>query len=240
MEERSQNTLGSHKGQWPASLDPTQKFSSINLPNPRPTVRARALGKNPKPGPGQGPKRASNDINGCIFFEWQNKSIESMNRMLESNEEISSMMARFEAMEKRLTEVEAIKERLTEVEVRLAILEHRNEKHRTQQISPMLARLGALEERLTEVEEHLAIERKRNLNRGEVGRGGWPGTRAVDGWSSGLQPIWGSRVKDERREGIQRGATNGRCGRDVGRPITGPSHLTVDVNRTRTSNVMDP
>ncbi|KAK1304901.1 hypothetical protein QJS10_CPB11g01211 [Acorus calamus] len=77
-------------------------------------------------------RKASNDINGCNFFEWQNKSIGSMNRMLESNEGISSMMARFEAVEKRLTDVEAIKERLTEVEVRLAILEHRNEKYRTQ------------------------------------------------------------------------------------------------------------
>ncbi|KAK1307971.1 hypothetical protein QJS10_CPA09g00773 [Acorus calamus] len=31
-----------------------------------------------------------------------------------------------------------------------------------------------------------------------------------------------------------------RCGRDVGRPIAGPSHPTVDVNRTRPSDAMDP
>ncbi|KAK1326012.1 Two pore calcium channel protein 1A [Acorus calamus] len=37
----------------------------------------------------------------------------------------------------------------------------------------------------------------------------------------------------------QLGAANGRCGRDVGRPIAGPSHPTVDVNRTRPSDAMD-
>ncbi|KAK1314474.1 hypothetical protein QJS10_CPA06g00825 [Acorus calamus] len=31
-----------------------------------------------------------------------------------------------------------------------------------------------------------------------------------------------------------------RCGRDVDRSIVGPSHPTVDVNRTRPSDVMDP
>ncbi|KAK1292201.1 Cation/H(+) antiporter 18 [Acorus calamus] len=32
----------------------------------------------------------------------------------------------------------------------------------------------------------------------------------------------------------------GRCGRDVGRSIADPSHPTVDVNRTRPSDAMDP
>ncbi|KAK1299298.1 hypothetical protein QJS10_CPB14g00835 [Acorus calamus] len=36
------------------------------------------------------------------------------------------------------------------------------------------------------------------------------------------------------------GAANGRCGRDVGRSIAGPSHPMVDVNRTRSSDAMDP
>ncbi|KAK1326298.1 Kinesin-like protein NACK2 [Acorus calamus] len=36
------------------------------------------------------------------------------------------------------------------------------------------------------------------------------------------------------------GATNGRCDRDMGHPIAGPSHPTVDVNRTRPSDAMDP
>ncbi|KAK1289455.1 hypothetical protein QJS10_CPB18g00542 [Acorus calamus] len=35
-------------------------------------------------------------------------------------------------------------------------------------------------------------------------------------------------------------AANGRCGCDVGRPIAGSSHSTVDVNRTRPSDAMDP
>ncbi|KAK1289453.1 Vinorine synthase [Acorus calamus] len=36
------------------------------------------------------------------------------------------------------------------------------------------------------------------------------------------------------------GAANGGCGRDLGRSIAGPSHPTVNVNRTRSSDVMDP
>ncbi|KAK1295352.1 U-box domain-containing protein 45 [Acorus calamus] len=36
------------------------------------------------------------------------------------------------------------------------------------------------------------------------------------------------------------GAANGGCGRDVGRSIAGPSHPTVDVNRIRPFDAMDP
>ncbi|KAK1291129.1 Oligopeptide transporter 5 [Acorus calamus] len=36
------------------------------------------------------------------------------------------------------------------------------------------------------------------------------------------------------------GAANGGCDRDTGRPITGLSHPTVDVNRIRSSDAMDP
>ncbi|KAK1297565.1 hypothetical protein QJS10_CPB15g00160 [Acorus calamus] len=37
-----------------------------------------------------------------------------------------------------------------------------------------------------------------------------------------------------------RSATIPRCGVDVGRSIAGPSNPTVDVNRTRPSDAMDP
>ncbi|KAK1310138.1 hypothetical protein QJS10_CPA08g00412 [Acorus calamus] len=72
--------------------------------------------------------------------------------------------------------------------------------------------------------------------------------RAIWGWDDPYL-LFGSSIKafgivsvpQEHIEAIyEQCAANGRCGRDVDRSIAGLSHPTVDVNRIRPSDAMDP